>query len=52
MTNVLWQMPIMADQIERRQTADNLECGATGAAVLTKTDFRFWPNSCQFQYWF
>lgn len=52
MKNVLWQMPIMADQIERRQTADNLECDVTGQAVLTKTDFRFSQKLDRFRYRF
>lgn len=34
-------MPIMADEIERRRTADNLECDVTSRAVVTKTFFRF-----------
>lgn len=29
-------MPIMADEIERRWTADNLECDVTSDTVRTK----------------
>lgn len=34
----------MADKIEGRQTADNLECNDTSPAVVTKTHFHFFTK--------
>lgn len=38
-------MPIMADEIEWRRTADNLECVDTGYAVVTKSKSSIFENS-------